>query len=705
MRSSTARTHSSPTSRLVAGWGKHDVVDHGARALASVLAAHAGRGAVAVRTTSPPCSMPALAAWTAFLLCRYLTRPLWPSLVGGYLFGFSSYVLGARRRRGDLNLERGVRAPARRARRPALPRRELTGRGLVVRLGPLLALQLLISRSHADVLARPCGGLSRSRWPSRPRGAARVLRSSPPLAGSYVVAGVPGGAVPVLPAPPRTPRGPFYAPDKSSSPTSRISVVPTKIHRDRRRLAEGRLVAIPRATSGSKDAYLGLPVLLIVGLFARRPPTPGGRFLLGLLARGGCRRRPGVAGARSRGARSWRCHGPSSAPGRLFQNVLTARIAVYVALPRRRGRGAVDREPGMAAFFVGCSRGSRCWRSLRTRSGEGSPRVTPSRRSSPKQHLPPRASTRGATVLPLPIRGGNSRLWQVDSGFRFKPLRRRHRSRHPGVLLHARQRPDLGRAAARHGPGGGALAAFIDSKHVTKRLIVDVAVTRPRLRERRRTQVAAPHPVGSAVALPPRSQSALVSRRLSAMPVFGAYALARVLRPRAARPSREREQVRRLRGTTRRSSSGPSPGGRTRSLHGENPFVTHAGRGAGRGQPHVDRRPFPGSRFCSSPLTLLVGTTLSYDVAAVVVAGARRLDGVPALPPPDALLSGRRLSGGTCSGSRATCWDRAGAGPPASERGVRASARRPCHPAVSRPGAGWPGAGRAARATAGPFSS
>ena len=38
--------------------------------------------------------MPALAAWTAYLLCRYLFRSFWASLVGGYLFGFSSYVLG-----------------------------------------------------------------------------------------------------------------------------------------------------------------------------------------------------------------------------------------------------------------------------------------------------------------------------------------------------------------------------------------------------------------------------------------------------------------------------------------------------------------------------------------------------------------------------------------------------------------------------------
>jgi hypothetical protein len=37
---------------------------------------------------------PALGAWTAFLLCRELTGVVTPSLLGGYLFGFSPYVLG-----------------------------------------------------------------------------------------------------------------------------------------------------------------------------------------------------------------------------------------------------------------------------------------------------------------------------------------------------------------------------------------------------------------------------------------------------------------------------------------------------------------------------------------------------------------------------------------------------------------------------------
>jgi hypothetical protein len=48
-------------------------------------------------------ALPALAAWTGFLLCRYLTRSWWPSLAGGYLFGFSSYMV-AHMLGGHINL-------------------------------------------------------------------------------------------------------------------------------------------------------------------------------------------------------------------------------------------------------------------------------------------------------------------------------------------------------------------------------------------------------------------------------------------------------------------------------------------------------------------------------------------------------------------------------------------------------------------------
>jgi hypothetical protein len=37
---------------------------------------------------------PALAAWTAFLLCRHLTGGFWPPLLAGWIFGFSPFVIG-----------------------------------------------------------------------------------------------------------------------------------------------------------------------------------------------------------------------------------------------------------------------------------------------------------------------------------------------------------------------------------------------------------------------------------------------------------------------------------------------------------------------------------------------------------------------------------------------------------------------------------
>ena len=37
---------------------------------------------------------PALDGWAGFVLCRYLARSYWPAWLGGYIFGFSSYILG-----------------------------------------------------------------------------------------------------------------------------------------------------------------------------------------------------------------------------------------------------------------------------------------------------------------------------------------------------------------------------------------------------------------------------------------------------------------------------------------------------------------------------------------------------------------------------------------------------------------------------------
>jgi len=63
--------------------------------LASLIAAVpiAIAGPVTIYNLLCPLAL-ALAAWTAFVLCRYLTGAYCASLIGGYVFGFSAYMLG-----------------------------------------------------------------------------------------------------------------------------------------------------------------------------------------------------------------------------------------------------------------------------------------------------------------------------------------------------------------------------------------------------------------------------------------------------------------------------------------------------------------------------------------------------------------------------------------------------------------------------------
>ena len=132
--------------------------------------------------------MPALAAWTAFLLCRYLTRQLWPSLVGGYLFGFSSYMLG--QELGHLQVSSVFLIPLVALVVLRYVREELDERRLIVRLGPLLALQLLFATEIAFTvtLALACSiALGLVVAPGLRRRLARLLA---PLAASYLLAAI-----------------------------------------------------------------------------------------------------------------------------------------------------------------------------------------------------------------------------------------------------------------------------------------------------------------------------------------------------------------------------------------------------------------------------------------------------------------------------------------------------------------------------------
>jgi hypothetical protein len=100
---------------------------------------------------------PALAAWTAFLLCRELTGATLPALAGGYLFGFSPYILG--NVQGSPNLVLVWLLPLLVLLVVRHARGTLGGRAFVVSMALALAFQFLTS---TEVLAMTAvfGGLT-----------------------------------------------------------------------------------------------------------------------------------------------------------------------------------------------------------------------------------------------------------------------------------------------------------------------------------------------------------------------------------------------------------------------------------------------------------------------------------------------------------------------------------------------------------------
>ena len=100
---------------------------------------------------------------------------------------------------------------------------------------------------------------------------------------------------------------------------------------------------------------------------------------------------------------------------------------------------------------------------------------------------------------------------------------------------------------------------------------------------------------------------------------------------------RARAPVRRRASTTRRSRSGRSPGGCTRSSTDQNPLVTHdVWAPSGVNLAWVNTVPALAVAF--APLTALVGPVAAYDVAAVLLPALSAWTRVPALPAPHRTL-------------------------------------------------------------------
>jgi hypothetical protein len=410
--------------------------------------------------------MPAVAAWTAFALCRYLARSLWAAIVGGYLFGFSSYLL-AQGGGGHLQLSSVFLLPLVALLVLRFLDSDLDVRGLVLRLGPVLGLQLLIGTEVAFTMtlglaiALALGfGLVPAR---RPRIAALLA----PLAGAYVF-----GALLT------SPFLYFLLSDFRRSlvgnPDGYLAdvvnfVVPTKIVYAARAWASPISAHFPGNVT-EEDAYLGVPTLLAMALYARgRLRTPGVQFLLVALT---------AAVVVSLGVEATvDGHGLFPMPWRLvhrlplFENVLTSRLTVYVALI-----AAV-----MAALWV-AARPAGPLRWLLPVAAVLATFPYPARGGFATGYSVPAFFTdsayracvpAGSIVLPLPIREfGDELLWQADASFRFDMAGGEigpvipPSFETPGAMEHVTDGKPVRAGEA------GVLRAFIAAKHVTT-VVVD----------------------------------------------------------------------------------------------------------------------------------------------------------------------------------------------------------------------------------------
>jgi hypothetical protein len=228
--------------------------------------------------------MPALAAWTAFLLCRHVTRSVWPSLVGGYLFGFSPYMLG--QLQGHLHLTAVFLVPLAALVVLRYVEGGLDGRGLAVRLGVLVGLELWIALEVTFTLTLALVTCLVLAYLLVPSSRARLRTIPLPLLGAYGVAAL--VASPLL----------YYLlTDFHGKPFNPISPVQYStdllnlvVPSDLAAASVGWAHAISKHFTGfetEQGGYIGIPALAILVWFGvRRWRSPVARFLLVAVALG-----------------------------------------------------------------------------------------------------------------------------------------------------------------------------------------------------------------------------------------------------------------------------------------------------------------------------------------------------------------------------------------------------------------------------------
>ena len=219
--------------------------------------------------------MPALCAWTAYLLCRYLTGSIWASLVGGYLFGFSTFVL-RQEIFGNLPVDDLFLLPLAVLVVVRFIRGELTPRGLACRLGLVLAGQLWLSTEFALSLTIALVLALLLVFAFVPALRPRVRAAVAPLAASYAL-----GAVFAAPLVAYALIG-FHTGAFIDQRYSGADLLDLVVPVPGIGLGGSTFESLSQNFhSGGAGLYLGLPVLAMIALYAiRRWNAPVTRFLV-----------------------------------------------------------------------------------------------------------------------------------------------------------------------------------------------------------------------------------------------------------------------------------------------------------------------------------------------------------------------------------------------------------------------------------------
>jgi len=360
---------------------------------------------------------PVLAAFFAFLLCRYITRNFAASLFGGYLFGFSTYILG--HMQGHLQLVLIFPIPAAVHLTLRLIDERITQRRFIALMAlSLAALFLAASELALTFIALGSVALALA-FVLAPTKRPRITGVVKPILAAGAAAAIVTSPVIYYELQGTVRFGPNIG-DIDGSDVLGFLVPPNLV-----RLGSPSFRALSRAfnTSGS-DAeavtYVGLPLALIVARYTiTRWRLASTRILAAML---------GVVVVLLLGSRLHIAGHPTiSLPWKLLDqgllhDVIPLRLAVYMFLivavigamwlaqPRARGWAVAKWALAAAsiAFLVPNTSGG-LWRS---------------RESNPAffvTHQYRHVLTRGETVLVLPFGPlGNSMLWQAETGMWFR---------------------------------------------------------------------------------------------------------------------------------------------------------------------------------------------------------------------------------------------------------------------------------------------